>query len=100
MVCGYDAEQQLLPLVFAVIAGEESVENLGWFMQWVLKEVVGPDKIIVISDQHFGIRPIFERLDFGWQESAGEIVHRYCTQHIAQNVYKDCHMKRIKILFK
>jgi hypothetical protein len=33
MVCGYDAEQQLLPLAFAVVAGEESVANWGWFMQ-------------------------------------------------------------------
>jgi hypothetical protein len=64
------------------------------------KEVVGPGKIIVISDQHLGIRRVFERSDFGWQESTGEVVHRYCTQHIAQNVYKDCHMKRVKTLFK
>jgi hypothetical protein len=69
-------------------------------MQWVRKEVVGPDKIIIISDQHLGIRAVFERLDFGWQESADEIIHRYYTQHIAQNVYKDCHMKRIKAFFK
>jgi hypothetical protein len=69
-------------------------------MQWVRKEIVGPDKIIVISYQHLGIRAVFERPDFGWQESAGETVHRYCTQHIAQNVYKDYHMKRIKTLFK
>jgi hypothetical protein len=64
------------------------------------KEVVGPGKIIVISDQHLGIRVVFERSDFGWQGSAGETVHCYCTQHIAQNVYKGCHMKRIKTHFK
>jgi hypothetical protein len=29
MACGYDAEQQLLPLVFAVIAGEEKCDKLG-----------------------------------------------------------------------
>jgi hypothetical protein len=65
MTCGYDAEQQLLPLVFAVVAGEESVANWGWFMQWLRKEVVGPGKINVISDQHLGIRAVFERPDFG-----------------------------------
>jgi hypothetical protein len=27
MTCGYDAEQQLLPLVFTAVAGEESVAN-------------------------------------------------------------------------
>jgi hypothetical protein len=43
------------------------------------------------------IRAVFERSDFGWQELAGEAVHCYCTQHIAQNVYKDYHMKRINV---
>jgi hypothetical protein len=61
MVCGYDAEQQLLPL----IAGEKSVANWGWFMQWLRKEVVHPGKITVISDQNLGIRAVFERPDFG-----------------------------------
>jgi MULE transposase domain len=100
MACGYDAEQQLLPLAFVVVADEESVANWGWFMQCVSKEVIGPGKIIVISDQHLGIRAVFERPNFGWHESAGEVVHHYYTQHIAQNMYKDCHMKRIKTLFK
>jgi hypothetical protein len=66
MTCGYDAEQQLLPLAFTVITSEESVTNWGWFMQWLRKEIVGPDKITVISDQHLGIRAVFERPDFGW----------------------------------
>jgi hypothetical protein len=100
MTCGYDAEQQLLPLAFAVIAGEESVANWNWFMQWVRKEIVGHGKIIVISYQYLGIRAVFERPDFGWQESMGELVHHYCTHHIAQNLYNDCHIKRIKALFK
>jgi hypothetical protein len=64
------------------------------------KEVVGHGKVTVISDQHLGIKAVFERPDFGWQESACEVVYRYCTQYIIQNVYKDCHMKRIKTLFK
>jgi hypothetical protein len=65
-----------------------------------VKEVVDPDKITIISDQHLGIRLVFERPNFGWQESADEAVHHYCTQHIAENMYKDCHMKRVKTLFK
>jgi MULE transposase domain len=100
ITCGYDAKQQLLPFAFVIVTDEESVENRGWFMQWLRKEVVGPGKITVISDQHLGIRRIFERPDFGWKESTGDVVHRYYTQHIAQNVYKDCHMKRINSLFK
>jgi hypothetical protein len=65
MVCGYDVEQQLLSLVFAIVAGEESMANWGWFMQWLRKEVVGLGKITVISDQHLSIRRVFERPDFG-----------------------------------
>jgi hypothetical protein len=100
MTCGYDAEQQLLPLVFVVVADEESMENWGWFMQWLRKEVVDPGKIIIISYQHLDIRAVFERPDFDWQESAGETVHRYCTQYIAQNVYKNYHMKKNKGYFQ
>jgi hypothetical protein len=66
MACGCDAEQRLLPLAFVVVVGEESVANRGLFMQWVHKEIVGPNKITVISDQHLGIRTVFERSDFGW----------------------------------
>jgi hypothetical protein len=65
----------------------------------VRKEVVNLGKITIISDQHLGIKTIFERPDFRWQKSAGEVVHRYCTQYITQNVYKDRHIKRIKALF-
>jgi hypothetical protein len=100
MACGYDVKQQLLQLAFAVVVGEESVANWGWFMQWLRKEIVSPDKIILISDQHLSIRAVFERPDFEWQESAGEAVHHYYTQHIAQNVYMNCHIKRINALFK
>jgi metallophosphoesterase superfamily enzyme len=41
------------------------VANWGWFVQWLHKEIIGPGKITVISDQHLGIRAVFERPDFG-----------------------------------
>jgi hypothetical protein len=64
------------------------------------KEIVDPDKIIVILDQHLDIKIVFDRLDFGWQESADEVVQHFYDQRIAQNMYKDCHTKRVKIIFK
>jgi hypothetical protein len=70
----------------------KSVVNWGWFMQWSRKEVISA-KIIVISYQHLGITVVFERSNFGWQESAGETVHGFCTQYITQNLYKDCYVK-------
>jgi hypothetical protein len=69
-------------------------------VQWLRKEVVGPGKITVISYQYLGIMAVFERPYFRWQNSTDEIVHRFCTQHIAQNIYKDYYMKRVMILFK
>jgi hypothetical protein len=69
-------------------------------MQRLRKNIVGSGKIIVISEQYLSIRIVFERSGFGWQKVADETVHRYCTQHITQNMYKDCHIKKIKVLFK
>ena len=48
--CGYDAEQHILPLAFA-IAEEEDLINWGWFMSWLRQEVLDDRKITVISDQ-------------------------------------------------
>jgi hypothetical protein len=69
-------------------------------MQWLRKQVVGPGKITVISDQHLSIRAVFKRPNFGWRDSVNEAVYSFCTQHIAQKIYKDCHIKKIKTLFK
>jgi hypothetical protein len=55
MVSAYDAEQQLLPLSFAIVAGEESVANWSWFMQWLRKNIVGHSK------KNNNIRPIFHK---------------------------------------
>jgi MULE transposase domain len=65
MVCSYDVEQQLLSHAFVVVAGEKSVINWDWFIQWLRKEVVDPDKITIISYQHLDLRTVFERPDFG-----------------------------------
>jgi hypothetical protein len=99
MACAYDAEQQLLPLAFA-ICEKESIENWGWFMNWLRINVVGPGKICVISDQHLGIRGVFEAPNLGWCEENGEAVHRLCSQHICENIWKKYPQKWIKKVFK
>ncbi|BAT03054.1 Os07g0661150 [Oryza sativa Japonica Group] len=40
IACGYDAENRLLPLAFAIVEKEDS-DNWGWFMRWLRKEVIG-----------------------------------------------------------
>jgi hypothetical protein len=46
-------------------------------------------KICVISDRHRGIKGVFERSHLGWSVQRGEVVHLYCMQHVAENLYKE-----------
>jgi hypothetical protein len=90
IACGYDAENKLLPLAFAIVEKEDS-DNWEWFMRWLRKEVIGFGKFVcVISDRHKAIKWVFKQPHIGWNESAGECVHRFCSQHIAENLYKQC----------
>jgi MULE transposase domain len=58
MAYGYDAENQLIPLAFALIE-KENIENWGWFMSQLLREVTRPGQICVIFDEHKAIKMIF-----------------------------------------
>jgi hypothetical protein len=89
MTCGYDAENKIIPLAFG-IRNAENVDNWGWFMRWVRNEVIQSNmKIRVISDRHRGVKGVFERPHLGWSVQRGEAVHRYCMQHVAENLYKE-----------
>jgi hypothetical protein len=69
-------------------------------MSWLRREVTGPGRICVISDQHKAIKAIFEHPQYGWSEENEDAVHRYCMQHISENLYKACPNQDIKDLFK
>jgi MULE transposase domain len=77
MVCGYDTENQLIPLAFRLVK-KENHENWGWFMSWLCREVTGSGRIDVISNQHAGIKAIFQYRQYGWSEQNEDITHRYC----------------------
>ncbi|KAJ1699915.1 hypothetical protein LUZ63_008427 [Rhynchospora breviuscula] len=88
--CGYDPEQRLLPLAFAIVE-KENEQCWGWFMNFVRQQVIGEGKkFCVVSDRHWGIRNTFKQPQYGWQEDANPsyAVHRYCMQHICENVFK------------
>ncbi|KAJ1700658.1 hypothetical protein LUZ63_000437 [Rhynchospora breviuscula] len=88
--CGYDPEQRLLPLAFAIVE-KENEQCWGWFMNFVRRQVIGEGKkFCVVSDRHWGIRNTFKQPQYGWQEDANPsyAVHRYCMQHICENVFK------------
>uniref|UniRef100_A0A0E0FDH7 MULE transposase domain-containing protein n=1 Tax=Oryza meridionalis TaxID=40149 RepID=A0A0E0FDH7_9ORYZ len=77
IACGYDANNQLLPLAFAIVEKEDST-NWGWFMRWLRKE----------------------QPHIGWYEGAGECVHRLCSQHVAENLWKACRNDMVLKTFK
>jgi MULE transposase domain len=88
VVVGYDAENQLLPLIFGLVE-KENISNWGWFMRWLRREVVGDDRrICVISDRHLVIKAIFQSPIYDWDEASGLAIHRLCAQHIPENMLK------------
>ena len=61
---------------------------MGFFLQWLRNEVLGPCKFVcVISDQHKGIKAALTA-KYGWPPEL--FVHRYCMQHVADNLFKNC----------
>ncbi|KAJ1697831.1 hypothetical protein LUZ63_006343 [Rhynchospora breviuscula] len=88
--CGYDPEQLLLPLAFALVRTEKE-QYWGWFMNFLRRQVIGEGrKFCVISDRHWEIRNAFKQPQYGWQEDANPsyVVHWYCMQHVCENVFK------------
>jgi hypothetical protein len=66
------------------------MDNWGWFMRWVCNDVIHTNiKICVISDRHRGIKGVFQRPYLGWSVECGEVVHRYCMQHVVENLYNE-----------
>jgi hypothetical protein len=69
-------------------------------MSWLRREVTGPRKICVISNQHLRIKAIFQYPQYGWSEQNRDVVHRYYMQHISENLYKACPDQHLIELFK
>ncbi|KAJ3687458.1 hypothetical protein LUZ61_016622 [Rhynchospora tenuis] len=81
----YDADDQLLPLAFAVIKDEKD-ESWSWFMRWLRLEVVGPRPLCVISDWQDSILTLFDQPDSGWSTGMGQAFHRYCSRYLCENI--------------
>ena len=82
----FDANNQLLPIAFALVDTEDD-ECWGWFMRWLRAEVIDPGRhVTVISDRHRSILNVFNDPGSGHSEANNESVHRYCARHISQNV--------------
>ncbi|KAJ3684598.1 hypothetical protein LUZ61_013762 [Rhynchospora tenuis] len=91
VVAGYDPENHIIPVAFG-LAEKEEILSWGWFMSWVRSEVIGDKnkKYCVISDRHLSIKAVFASTEYGWKAQGPNAVaiHRYCMQHVAENLHK------------
>ncbi|XP_075507458.1 uncharacterized protein LOC142544283 [Primulina tabacum] len=88
-----DANNQVLPLAFAIV-GEETSDSWKWFLENLGRHVVrGENGVCHISDRHKGIVRATEDLPY-FQSPYG--VHRFCLRHVCSNFnakFKDVHLK-------
>jgi hypothetical protein len=72
---GMTAKNQLLPLAFALVEGENN-ESWSWFLLLVRKEILGPDRsIYMISDRHRGLLNGAKDPIDGYPP----LIHRWCS---------------------
>jgi hypothetical protein len=83
LICiGTNSEEQLVPLSFAIV-WKEDTDSWCWFLRLVRQVVIGLGQdVCVISDMHAGILNVVQEDMSGY----GQIHHRWCTRHLAQNL--------------
>ena len=79
-----DAEDQLVPLAFALVEKENS-RDWCWFIDLVRRVVVGPHReVCIISDRHAGIMNAMTTPVPGLPP----VHHRWCMRHFSANFHK------------
>ena len=83
MVAAVDPEDQIVPMAFALVEGENN-ESWSWFMRLLHVQVLGPTcTICLISDRHVGLlNAVAEHID-----GFPPLVHRWCMRHFAANFW-------------
>jgi hypothetical protein len=84
VVAGMTVENQLLPLAFVFVEGENN-ESWSWFLGFVRKEVLGPARsICMILDCHYGLlNGVKEHI-----EGYPPLIHMWYSHHFATNNWK------------
>jgi MULE transposase domain len=99
VACGFDAEDQLVPLAFALVDTENN-NSLVDFMKFVRREVVGSRVMTILSYLHKSILQVFSQPDLGWSTQDGQTFHRYCSRHICQNFTKKIRNKKLTAILR
>jgi transposase-like protein len=89
--CWHDCRNQLLPLVFALVEGENN-ESWKRFLNLVRNQVLGPDiHIYMISDRHRGLlNGAKDHL-----EGYPTLIHRWCSCHFPADIWKKQRSKEV-----
>jgi hypothetical protein len=91
VVVGMTAKNQLLPLAFALVEGENN-ESWKWFLSLVRKQVLGPDiHVCMVLDHH---RSLFNGAKVHL-EGYPPLIHRWCSCHFAANIWKTQQSKEV-----
>jgi hypothetical protein len=91
VVIGMTAENQLLPLAFVLVEGENN-ESWSWFLRLIRKEVLCLDRsICMISDHHRGLLNGAKDSIDGYPP----LIHRWCSRHFAANIWKKQRSKEV-----
>ena len=84
-----DADNALVPLAFALVE-KENKDSWGWFLRLVRIHIVGPGReVCVISDRHQGILSAVQEQLPGY----APLHHRWCTRHLAENLFRKDNIK-------
>jgi hypothetical protein len=91
VVVGMIMKNQLLPLAFALVEGENN-ESWSWFLGLVRKQVLGLDRqVCMILDRHHGLlNGAKEHL-----EGYPPLIHKWCSRHFAANIWKKQRSKEV-----
>ena len=95
IVMGCNGNNQLFPLEFSIIEGE-NIDSWGWFLACIRNRVTQRTGIYVISDRHPGIMATMSDLHLGW--AAPSAYHRIYMRHLASNFMTQFKDKLLKNL--
>ncbi|XP_056695147.1 uncharacterized protein [Spinacia oleracea] len=88
-----DANNQIFPLAFAIVEGENG-DSWPWFMACIRRFVTQRTGLCVLSDRHLGIMKAMTQDNSGWTEPYA--YHRFCIRHLTSNVNTEFKNRELK----